>query len=189
MSTTAQDVMAKLIEAGWPAELGDARWSAMTTRIAKAAANGDPPHLGIAELEYDTETIYGLGPSRDPNTLDSYTDLITLYAQHSWGVLAPTHIVDTFDEGTNNHTIGFTLGEQTFSATFESMSDWVSPAFEKLMNEALEKVGAKERFLLVPYPDQIAYVAFVSEAAMKRAEDVGALPTMDEMIAAQMGDL
>lgn len=188
MAETAADVISKLTQAGWPEELGKERWAAMKGRIEEAARDGEPPHIGIAELDYDTESIYSIGLSTQTHQLESYADLIALYGKHGWGVFSPTDIVDTFDEATNSHTIGFTLGGEPFTTTFETLGDWVSPELETLINSALEAVGAKERFLLVPYPDQIAYVAFVSEDAMKRAEALGLVPSMQEMVAEQMSE-
>jgi hypothetical protein len=137
-------------------------------------------------VAYDTETLYGIGDT--PGTdLDSYTKIIRYYAKHSWGQFDPQEIKESWDEDAQTVTVSFAAGGEPFETTVPMQSDWFQEGVHTLINEALEKTGVPQRFLLIPVLDQVVHHAFITEETMKKAEAAGLFPSMQALIAEETG--
>ena len=142
----------------------------------------DDAILTLATVEYDTEMIDGTGPAK-PGELDlfSYHTLIEHYARGSGGHFQPTGIVDRFDESTQQHTVGFTLGQASYEVTFEAQDDWVNERVHELINRALNESGNPRQFQPLPVMDQVIYACFTTPEKLQIATKRGVIPLPDEI--------
>ena len=187
MSTADEEFLQGVEAAGWREELPEDAWQALCERTKRCVAEGDRPYMGASDYIFDTEMIDGVGRSERPGELASYSDLLVFLGERSYGRFVPEDIVDVFHDDAQEHEVGFRLGEQTFSTRFAYAGDWLSDAFLDLVTEALEATGVEQRFQVLPVVDQAIHGLFLSDAAYERAQAAGLFPSMDELIADEMG--
>ncbi|MGK7890759.1 MAG: hypothetical protein AB4042_15615 [Leptolyngbyaceae cyanobacterium] len=176
---SAAEILAIARQAGLPEDMSPELWARLETQVRHE--DGDP-YLGLAVVEFDTETIDGPGPSPD-GSLGSYTDIICLLAANSDGKFAPTAIIDELVDCDAHYRVGFTHRGQAFEVKVENQSDWFQGEVVDLINQALEATQIPQRFHLIPVLDQIAYLAFLSKPVCDRAQALGLWPSIDELLA------
>ena len=137
MVQSADEVLALARQAGLPDDMSPELWARLERQVYREQENGNVPYLGLAVVEFDTETIDGPGASPD-SYLGSDTDIIQLFAENSDGTFAPSEIIDELIEDNAYYRVGFTDKGNAFEVKVQNQGDWFQGEVVELINQALE---------------------------------------------------
>ena len=166
-----EDNWKKLEACGYAATLSKKAAAAIRKNM-KREDLGEHWYLHLATLGFDLECIVEPG---------SYAAIINDYVEASHGGFQATQIVDDWDEAAGTARVGFTLDGATHELVVPvGAADWFDMDVHELINQALEQAGREERFLPLPFADQVFECLFTTPAAMKLLEDAGIIPTFDD---------
>jgi len=174
--TTIQQIspekyLAQLEACGWFADLPLSEHAALRERVHTAfTANPMYTFLTLATFEFDAECISGTGP----NEL-SYYDMLTYFAQHSYGLFTPDHIHDALTADNRYIAVSFQHDGRFYGCKVIN-TDYFQSEILDLANQALSDSGIRKRFCELPAVDQCAHVAFVSEQSYTCAERHNLIP-------------
>jgi hypothetical protein len=171
---TAKQYWKALAKSGWLEHVPKDDHERMRAHIEELFESNDPfVYTALCTGGYDGEMIENNG---------DYSRLVAAYRDASSGVFDPTDVTDSLDYDTRQATIGFTFRGTRFERQIPFESDYVDPAFDDFVNEALASANVRQRFIQMPTDDQCAALTFMDPEVYDRACDLGLIPDQDELM-------
>jgi hypothetical protein len=124
-------------------------------------------HLALATGAFDAECI---------EDSVSYRDVLRSYAEASGGVFGPQKIKASVSFSSERAKISYELSGEPFSRSIPCESDYFEPEAHDFINDTLEKTGCKQRFFMLPSPDQFIYLVFIEPSVHSAAVRRGLIP-------------
>jgi hypothetical protein len=167
--STAEQYLLDLAACGWQVDDTD-----LQARMREAFVL-DPAGawLACAVVAFDAESIYETNPLGE-----SYAAHLGALGLASGGAFRPENPAERVQGQT--HHLRFTHDERRYEVATPSATDLVAQAFLDVINRALAQTGDERRFWALPSPDQMLYLAFVSEEVAQRAVEAGLVPGPQE---------
>lgn len=164
---TADTVWRVAVAAGW-----DAADRSLATRLAACyERDGGSAWLAFAVCAFDAESIYETNPLGE-----SYTAHLRLLSERSEGAFAPENVSERVVDETLE--VAFESGGQRYVSRVSAQSDWFDFRVLHAVNAAMAASGEQRRFTPLPAPDQIIYLAFMSEESRRTLQEAGLVPAV-----------
>jgi hypothetical protein len=171
---TAKQYWKALAKSGWLELVPKDNHEPMRAHIEELFESNAPfVYTALCTGGYDAEMIENNG---------DYSRLVAMYREASSGVFDPTDVTDSVDYDTRQATIAFTFRGTHFARQIPFESDYVDPAFDDLVNEALASANVRQRFIQMPTDDQCAALTFMDPEVYERACDLGLIPDQHELM-------
>jgi hypothetical protein len=168
----AAEYWRRLERSGW-LEAAHLPASPAELRAAIEAEFARDPRLAwsaLATIVFDAECIYTTGPVGL-----SYHAQLQQIADDSRAVFCPDQIADV-QEG-ERIVVSFEHGGRSYRFAARLDSDYFDETLITLINQALAESDIHERLMQLPAFDQCIYLAVVSEAIYRKAEELALIPT------------
>lgn len=164
---TAEDYWRSAIAAGW-----DEADTAFVARVQAAfQRDAGSAWLAFAVCAFDAESIYDTNPLGE-----SYAALLQLLSRHSQGAFEPANIVERI--AGDALQVAFESGGQQYVSRVSAQSDWFDFRVLHAVNAAIAGGGERRRFVSLPSPDQIAYLAFIDDETKRSLQEAGLVPAL-----------
>ncbi len=167
-----EEIITKLEKCGWFSEIGEEKSKILKEKIENGDEEMQLGVLSIADVDIDVECIDDFG-SHDGEIIDSYTAILHALSEASDGVFLPTKIKDELDEEKNVVAVSFEFNGNVFSEELKYDNDWADPRIFDLVDKALESANIQQKFMALPYPDQVAYLTFITPKTYAKALEIG----------------
>jgi len=172
------DLIEKLEQCGWFDELPAEKSAQLKSRLATDDPEDPLGALCLTDVDIDMECIDTFGQG-DGEIIESYTDILLQLAAVSQGRFAPTAIVDELNEAEGTVRIAFDFDGRHYETQLKYEDDWADPEIFELVETALADAGIEQRFLALPYADQVVYLAFISPKTFQLASDSGVFAELE----------
>ena len=175
---TGEEYWAGLERVGWLAYIPASEQAELRERIARSCCAENPKYtfLTLHRLDFDGECIMGEGGPDEPL---SYYHKLQDFARVSNGKFRPVRIVDRVDWERRTTSVSFAHNGFEYRFFAPTATDWFLEGVLDLVNQALKRCGAKERFMPLPAVDQCYAIAFVPPAVYRKAVRAGLIPTQE----------
>lgn len=164
---TAESYWRAAVAAGW-----DDSDRSLAARVQGCYQHdGGSAWLAFAVCAFDGESIYETNPLGE-----SYAAHLRLLSERSQGAFVPVNIAERVVGQALE--VAFAGGGKRYVSRVSAESDWFDFRVLHAVNAALADGDEARRFTPLPSPDQIIYLAFMTEETKRALQEAGLVPAL-----------